>query len=56
MKLSEEHEAELKVQTQNMFNFGGVENVLDCIRTMQQAQIIIMMKLNEILERENAQS
>ncbi len=56
MKLSEEHEAELKVQTQNMFNCGGASNVLECISTMQQAQIVILLKLNEILERDNAKS
>lgn len=53
MRISEEHEAELKVQTQNMFNHGGLENVLACVATMQQAQIVILTKLNEILDAQS---
>jgi len=46
-------EIELKIQTQNMFNAGGTENVLDCVSTLQKCQIIILTKLNEILESSN---
>lgn len=48
----ETEEAELKIQTIMMFKHGGVENVLKCVQTMQQVQIIILKKLNEILDNE----
>ncbi len=52
MKMSEIDEAELRVETQNMYNYGGVMNVLACVDAMQKCQLIIMLKLNEILEEE----
>ncbi len=53
-QIPEVDEAELKVMTQNMFNNGGITNVLECISTMQKCQIIILKKLNEILENEKS--
>lgn len=52
MKLNELDEAELKVQTQQMFNAGGVDNVMQCVLTMWQCSNIILKKLNEILDAE----
>lgn len=52
MKLNELDEAELKVQTQQMFNAGGVDNVMQCVLTMWQCSNIILKKLNEILDEE----
>ena len=52
MKLSEFDEAQLKVQTQNMYTAGGVMNVLECVSTMQRCMIVILKKLHEILEEE----
>lgn len=49
MRISELDEAELKVQTENMYRAGGIENVLACVSTMYACQIIIMQKLNELL-------
>jgi hypothetical protein len=43
-------EAELKVMTQNLYNHGGAENVLDCVKTMNRCILIILQKLNEILD------
>lgn len=51
MKISELDEAELKVQTQLMFDNGGIDNVLACVSTMQKCQFIILEKLNEILRK-----
>lgn len=42
-------EAEFKVQTQNMYNAGGVPNVLDCLIAMLESQLIIARKLKEIV-------
>jgi len=42
-------EIDLKLQTQKMYEMGGIDNVLSCISTMQKCQIIILTKLNEIL-------
>ncbi len=42
-------EAELKVQTQTMYKFGGVSNVLDCLIVMLKTQIIIAEKLKELV-------
>lgn len=53
MKLSEFDEAELRVQTQNMYAAGGAENVLEAVLTMQRCAVVILKKLNEILENEN---
>lgn len=47
--MTELDEAELKVQTQNMYDAGGIDNVLACVHEMQKAQLVIMQKLNEIL-------
>lgn len=51
-KISEPDEAELRVSTARMYQLGGVTNVLDCVLTMQKVQVIILKKLNEILEQE----
>ena len=50
--ISEVDEAELKVMTQNMYNSGGIDNVLECVSVMQRCQVIILQKLNEILIQE----
>ncbi len=49
MKLPEIDEAELKVSTTQMYRQGGIENVLNCVRVMQQCQLVILQKLNELL-------
>ena len=49
-QIPEVDEAELKVMTQNMYNEGGIFNVLECVSTMQKCQVIILTKLNEIIE------
>lgn len=51
-KVPEIDEAQLKADTVLMFKEGGVLNVLDCVDTMQRCQIIILTKLNEILDEE----
>lgn len=50
--IPEPTEAELRVSTRNMYKEGGIVNVLSCVLTMQKVQIIILKKLNEILEEE----
>jgi len=40
-------EAELKSMTQNMFNIGGIDNVLSCISTMPEMSDYHITKLNE---------
>lgn len=52
-KISEPDEAELRISTKSMYQTGGTINVLDCVLTMQKYQIIILKKLNELLEEEN---
>lgn len=52
MNLSEIEQAELRVYTQDMFDKGGTDNVLSCISEMQQCQIVILTKLNEILAQQ----
>lgn len=52
MKITEEEEAEFKVMTSEMYKNGGALNVLSCVSTMQKVQIIILRKLNELLEEE----
>jgi len=52
MQISEADEAEFRVMTANMYKQGGAFNVLACVSTMQKVQIIIMKKLNELLEEE----
>lgn len=47
-------EAEFKVMTQNMHNNGGTVNVLDCLISMVESQLIILKKLKEIEEKNNA--
>lgn len=51
-KISEPDEAELKVSTTVMYKYGGVINVLNCVLMMQKCQIIILKKLNELLNEE----
>lgn len=46
-----ETEAEFKVMTQNMHNSGGTANVLDCLISMLEGQLIIARKLKEIVEQ-----
>lgn len=50
--LPEHEEAELKVMTQNMYNAGGVENVLDCLIAMLESQLAVAKKLREIIREE----
>jgi len=45
-----QNEAEFKVNTQNMYKFGGVPNVLDCLIAMLESQLIITKKLKELVE------
>lgn len=52
-RVPEFDEAELKVMVQNMYNAGGAENVLQCILTMRECEIIVLKKLNEILDGED---
>lgn len=52
-KIPEPDEAELRAGTTQMYRQGGIENVLNCVLTMQKCQVIIMKKLNELLEEEN---
>lgn len=52
MKITEEQEAEFKVMTTAMYKHGGMANVLACVSTMQKVQIIILKKLNELIEAE----
>jgi len=53
MKLSELDQADLKFQTVNMYNTGGIANVIECLATMEECQLIIMQKLNEIILSES---
>jgi hypothetical protein len=53
LKIGEEDEAELRVLTANMYKNGGVYDVLACVSTMQKVIIIIMKKLNELLDEEH---
>ncbi len=55
MNIPEPDEAELRVSTKLMYEQGGVDNVLSCISVMQKCQLIILQKLNEILEEERMQ-
>jgi hypothetical protein len=43
-------EAELKMMTVRMYQNGGAKVVFDCVKTMQECQVIILKKLKEILE------
>jgi hypothetical protein len=52
LRISAADEAELRVATKHMFESGGVYNVLACVATIQRAQIIILQKLNELLDEE----
>lgn len=45
-------EAELKVETINMYRAGGILNVFSAVTMMGKCQLIILKKLNEILEEE----
>lgn len=51
-KVPELEEAQLKIDTIAMYKSGGIINVLDCIDTMRRCEIIILEKLNEILDNE----
>lgn len=48
--ISPEEEAEFRVMTTEMFKKGGALNVLDCVLTMQRVQIVILKKLQELLD------
>ena len=52
LNLPEMTEAELKVSTKNMFKLGGAENVLSCVLMLQKCQIVILRKLNDLLNGE----
>lgn len=52
LKISEEDEAEFRVMTTNLYRESGVYSVLACVSTMQKIQIIMMTKLNELLDEE----
>ena len=54
MNLPALDEAELKIMTVNMYKFGGTENVLKAVQIMQECQIVMLQKLQEILESTNA--
>ena len=54
MNVPEMDEAELRVSTAKMYREGGVMNVLACVSTLQKCQIIILNKLNELIELDNA--
>lgn len=49
-------EAELRVSTTLMYREGGIENVLACVSAMQKCQVIILTKLNEILDEERGKT
>jgi hypothetical protein len=46
-------EAEFTVMTQNMYNNGGTTNVLDCLISMLESQLIILKKLKDMKEKNN---
>ena len=45
-------ETEIKIMTKEMFEKGGINNVLACIVVMLQCQAIIIGKLKELLEEQ----
>lgn len=47
--MPEGEEAEFKVMTKNMYDNGGTENVLDCLISMMESQLVIARKLKEIV-------
>lgn len=51
-ELSPLEEAELKVETLNMYRAGGTLNVLAAVSMMFKCQQVILEKLDEILEEE----
>jgi hypothetical protein len=55
IKISEADEAEIKVMITNLYKSDGVYAVLASVQTMQKVMIIIMKKLNELLEEEKTQ-
>jgi hypothetical protein len=55
IKISEVDEAEIKVMITNLYKSDGVYAVLASVQTMQKVMIIIMKKLNELLEEEKTQ-
>lgn len=50
--MTEFEEAELRISTQVLYEKGGIDNVLACVCEMQRVQVVILKKLNEILENE----
>ena len=42
-------ETEFKVSTTRMYKHGGVVNVLDCIISMLETELIILKKLKELV-------
>ena len=51
-RISEIDEAEFKVMVTKLFRNEGVYGVLACIHTMREVEIIMLRKLNELLEEE----
>lgn len=49
--MQEFDEAEFKVMTQNMHVHGGTSNVLDCLISMLESQLVIVKKLKEIINQ-----
>lgn len=45
-------EAELRAATQQMYDLGGIKNILNCLTMMQWCQSVIMVKLSDILRDE----
>jgi len=52
-RVPEPDEAELRFSTTQMYKHGGAINVLNCVLVMQKCQIIILKKLNELLEEKS---
>lgn len=47
-------EAELRVSTTQMYRAGGAASVLHCVFAMQKVQLIILTKLNELIDLDQA--
>ena len=52
MKVTPLEEAQLRIDTVEMYKNGGVPNVMDAVDMMNQCIFIILSKLNEILDEE----
>lgn len=48
----ESDEAELRVMITKLYKDGGANEVLACVKTMQQCIIIILKKLKELMSEE----